>query len=71
VVHLIGEQGVKHDLSALLGAAVGLRVFAGDVRRLTRRLLGAGVRVGAEQLAAEQAEAQRPGAGVVQQRVER
>jgi hypothetical protein len=63
---------VKHDLSALLGAAVGLRVFAGDVRRLVRRLLGAGVRVGAEQLAAEQAETQeRPGGGVAQQWGER
>lgn len=62
---------MKHDLSALLGAAVGLRVFAGDVRRLTRRLLGAGVRVGTAQLAEQPEAAERPGAGAVQQWVER
>lgn len=63
---------MRHDLSALLGAAVGLRVFAGDVRRLVRRLLGAGVRVGAEQLAAERAEAlERPGADAAGPLVER
>ncbi|WP_331752084.1 hypothetical protein [Streptomyces sp. NBC_00829] len=36
-----------NDLLAVLGMVTALRVFAPDVRALTRRLLSAGVRMGA------------------------
>ncbi|GAA2500496.1 hypothetical protein ACFW9F_01815 [Streptomyces sp. NPDC059506] len=39
------------DVGMVLAAVTALRVFAADSRRLMRRLLGAGVRVGAEHLA--------------------
>ncbi|MDX2704144.1 hypothetical protein ACFYYN_30610 [Streptomyces sp. NPDC001902] len=42
------------DMAAhVVTGAVALRVFAGDIRALGTRLLSAGVRVGAAQLAAQ------------------
>lgn len=45
---------MNYDVAVtLLTVAVAVRVFAADVRTLLRRLLGAGVRVGAAHLASE------------------
>ncbi|MFI6730138.1 hypothetical protein [Streptomyces atratus] len=41
---------VVHELFVALAVVTALRVFAPDVRALTRRLLSAGVRIGATQL---------------------
>ncbi|GAA0290023.1 hypothetical protein GCM10010302_30590 [Streptomyces polychromogenes] len=51
---------MNHDVASLaLALAAAGRAFAPDVRSLLRRLLGAGVRVGAASLV-EQREAARP-----------
>ncbi|MEV7541570.1 MULTISPECIES: hypothetical protein [unclassified Streptomyces] len=51
---------MNHDVASLaLALAAAGRAFAPDVRALLRRLLGAGVRVGAASLV-EQREAARP-----------
>ena len=51
----------------LLTGVVAVRVFAGDVRTVARRLLSAGVRVGVTQLAAQyrrgESASRRSGAG--------
>jgi hypothetical protein len=45
---------VDLDMAAhLLTGVVAVRVFAGDIRTVGKRLLSAGVRVGAAQLAAQ------------------
>lgn len=56
-----------HNLTQLVSALVALRVFAGDGRRLVRRLLGAGVRSGVAQLARERDEAARAAATISRQ----
>jgi hypothetical protein len=56
------QELVKLDVAGdLLTLAVAVRVFAPDAAPLFRRLLGAGVRIGAAHLA----ERQRPGPGAV------
>ncbi|MDV5143168.1 hypothetical protein R1T08_02280 [Streptomyces sp. SBC-4] len=45
-----------HDLLIALVLVTALRVFAPDARALTRRLLSAGVRIGAAELLAENQE---------------
>ncbi|BAU85333.1 hypothetical protein SLA_4445 [Streptomyces laurentii] len=47
-----------HDLLIALVVLTALRVFAPDARALTRRLLRAGVRIGATELLTETQEAQ-------------
>ncbi|MFD6532162.1 hypothetical protein [Streptomyces sp. NPDC060184] len=49
-----------HDLLSVLVVPTVLRVFAPDVRALTRRLLRAGVRIGATELLTEPHEASAP-----------
>jgi hypothetical protein len=45
-----GPVHIELTLQVLVGATA-LRVFAADIRSLSRRILGAGVRVGAAELA--------------------
>ncbi|MGW2814079.1 hypothetical protein [Streptomyces sp. NPDC001415] len=54
---------MKYDVaSLLLASAAAARSYAPDVRSVLRRLLGAGVRVGAATLMEQQTPAARPGA---------
>jgi hypothetical protein len=52
--HFVDEKGlapVTHDVAnSVLASAIALRVFTPDAMTLARRLLGAGVRVGAAAL---------------------
>lgn len=49
-----------HDLLSALVVTTALRVFAPDARALTRRLLRAGVRIGASELLTETHEVSAP-----------
>ncbi|MFC9734313.1 hypothetical protein ACFWGM_33760 [Streptomyces roseolus] len=49
-----------HDLLIALVVITALRVFTPDVRALTRRLLSAGVRIGATELMGEDHNASAP-----------
>ncbi|MGY3341081.1 hypothetical protein ACVW0K_007274 [Streptomyces filamentosus] len=51
-----------HDLLIALVVITALRVFTPDVRALTRRLLSAGVRIGATELMGEAAGTSAPAA---------
>lgn len=54
-----------NDLLLALAVLTAVRVFAPDVRALTRRLLTAGVRIGATELLTEAREAAAPTAAVL------
>ncbi len=41
---------MNHQIDVVLAAAAAMRAFGPDVRRLSRRVLAAGVRLGASEL---------------------